>query len=137
MSLYALSKSIREANQAVSRLSSRVAEIEELLEQHESAPESLVEQAHRLSESIGDIRQEFNQANRNARVASAIDASTTRPTADQLWQIDQAWENVPGLVEQINEIIRTRLPALYRACDEHGIRPDPGQAIELPRKPGG
>jgi photosystem II stability/assembly factor-like uncharacterized protein len=137
MSLYALSKSIREANQAVSRLSSRVAEIEELLEQHESARESLVEQAHQLSESIGDVRQELNQANRDARVASAIDASTTRPTADQLWQIDRGWENVPGLVEQINEIINTRLPALYRACDEHGIRPDPGKAIEVPRKPGG
>ena len=137
MSLYALSKSIREANQAVSRLSGRVTEIEELLKQHDAAPESLTEQANRLAESISEIRQELNQANRNARVASAIDGSTARPTADQLWQIDQAWEKVPGLVEQINDIIGARLPALYSACDEHGIRPDPGDPVELPKKPGG
>jgi photosystem II stability/assembly factor-like uncharacterized protein len=137
MSLYELSKSIREANQAVSRLRSRVAEIEELLKQHDAAPESLTEQANQLAESIDEIRQELNQANRDARVASAIDGSTTRPTADQLWQIDQVWEKVPGLVEQVNDIITARLPALYSACDEHGIRPDPGDPVELPKKPGG
>ncbi|UCG86345.1 MAG: hypothetical protein JSW71_20985 [Gemmatimonadota bacterium] len=137
MSVYELSKSIREATQAVSRLSGRVTEIEELLRQHEAAPESLMEQAKQLGEMIGEIRQELNQANRDARVANAIEGSTALPTADQLWQIDQAWEKVPGLVEQINDVINERLPALYRACDEHKIRPDPGEPIEVPKKPGG
>jgi len=41
------------------------------------------------------------------------------------------------LTERINEIVNTSLPALYRACDENGIRPDPGKPIEVPRKPGG
>jgi photosystem II stability/assembly factor-like uncharacterized protein len=137
MSLHDLNKSIRSANQAVARISGQVSDIQALLEASENAPDELKEEAEQLSDSIGELRQELNQASRDARVANSIDGSTTRPTADQEWQIDRAWEQVPGLVQQINEMVTTRLPALYRACDEHGIRPDPGKPIEVPKKPGG
>ncbi|UCD24035.1 MAG: hypothetical protein JSW51_13555 [Gemmatimonadota bacterium] len=137
MSVYELNKSINQANRAVNRLNGQVSDIQVLIKEHEDAPESLLEDANALSEAIGELRQELSQANRDARVANSIEGSTSRPTADQLWQIDRAWDKVPALIEQINEIVTTSLPTLYRACDEHGIRPDPGQPIELPRKPGG
>ena len=65
-----------------------------------------------------------------------LEGSTARPTADQLWQMEQAWDEVPGLIEQLNDMITHRLPALYDHLNEHGIRPDPGEAIEVPRRPG-
>jgi ABC-type transporter Mla subunit MlaD len=137
MSVYALNQSVNQANRAVNRLNGQVSDIRALIKQHEAAPESLAEEARLLSETIEELRQEFSQVGRDARVSNAIEGSTTRPTTDQLWQIDRAWDQAPGLIERINEIVNTSLPALYRACDENGIRPDPGKPIEVPRKPGG
>ncbi len=137
MSVYTLSKSINQASRTVNRLNGQVSDIQALIKEHEGAPESLTEQAKLLSETVEELRQELSQASRDARVSGAIDGSTMRPTADQLWQIDRAWDKAPGLIEQINEIVNTSLPALYRACDENGIRPDPGKPIEVPHKPGG
>jgi photosystem II stability/assembly factor-like uncharacterized protein len=137
LSLYELNKSIREANQTVARLNGRLSDLQALLGASEAAPDELQEEVKQLSDDLSELRRELNQASRDARVANAIDGSTTRPTADQEWQIERAWEQVPGLVEQINEIVTSRLPAVYRACDEHGIRPDPGKPIEVPKKPAG
>jgi photosystem II stability/assembly factor-like uncharacterized protein len=137
MSVYTLSKSINQASRTMNRLNGQVSDIQALIKEHEGAPESLTEQAKLLSETVEELRQELSQASRDARVSGAIEGSTTRPTADQLWQIDRAWDKAPGLIEQVNEMVNTSLPALYRACDENGIRPDPGKPIEVPRKPGG
>ena len=40
-------------------------------------------------------------------------------------------------VERLNQLITTRMPALYRAMNEAGIRPDPGDPIPVPVPPGG
>ncbi len=78
----------------------------------------------------------MNRANAGSRGSFSIEGSTTLPTADQLWQLEQAWEKVPPLITQINEIIETKMPALYRQLDEHGIRPDPGEPLAMPTPPG-
>jgi hypothetical protein len=54
-----------------------------------------------------------------------------------LWGIEQAWEKTPGLIEQLNEIVTVKMPELNAKLDEHGIRPDPGKAVEVPVRPGG
>jgi hypothetical protein len=137
MSVYTLNKSLNQANRTVTRLSGQVSDIKSLIEQHEDAPETLAADAKALGDTLSEIRQALSEVSRDARVGGAIEGSTTRPTADQLWQIDRAWSKLPGLIERINEIINVALPALNQACDEHGIRPDPGQPIDVPRKPGG
>ena len=35
----------------------------------------------------------------------------------------------------MNVVITEKMPALYRALNEHGLRPSPGEAIEVPVKP--
>ena len=117
MSVHALNKSINPATRAVNRLNGQVSDIQALLEEHEGTPESLVEEAKALSEQIGEIRQALSQVSRDARVGNAIDGSTTRPTADQLWQIDRAWSKLPVLIEQINGIINDyNIKGLLSGC---------------------
>ncbi len=70
------------------------------------------------------------------RLSRAIDGSTTRPTTDQLWQVDRAWEQVPALVEKVNEIIIATMPEIYRRLDAAGIRPKPGETIAEPVRSG-
>ncbi|MCH8959828.1 MAG: hypothetical protein IH820_00485 [Bacteroidetes bacterium] len=136
MSAYTLSKTVYEARQAVRRLTEQITDVQDLLKAHEDAPENLTADADSLRNEIRRVGRDMNRANAGSRGSFSIEGSTTRPTADQLWQLEQAWEKVPPLVTQINEIIETKMPALYRQLDEHGIRPDPGEPLAMPTPPG-
>jgi len=136
LSMYELNKSLREANRALGELSGKVSDVQELLGGTEDAPDELVEAAETLKNDLDSLQQDLGQAGGNARVSGAIEGSTTRPTGDQLWQMEQAWDEVPELIEQLNDMITHRLPALYDHLNEHGIRPDPGEAVVVPRRPG-
>ncbi|MFQ5703557.1 MAG: hypothetical protein ACE5HT_05980, partial [Gemmatimonadales bacterium] len=137
MSLYALARSVEEAGRALQELNKQVSSAQELLKASDLAPEALVDEADSLRSELRRITGEVNRARRDSRLSNAVDGATAGPTGDQLWQIERAWERVPKLVDRLNEIINTRLPDLYRGMNEHGIRPNPGPAIILPKKPGG
>jgi molecular chaperone HtpG len=87
-----------------------------------------------LQERLREIGQEINTANRSTRLSGAIEGSTTQPTADQLWQVDRAWEQVPALIEKVKgdldehvqEVRMTNRLTDSPAClvsDEHGMSP--------------
>ena len=52
-----------------------------------------------------------------------------------MWQVENAWEEVPDLIERLNTLVETRIPAFNAMLDAAGIRPDPGKAIEVPKRP--
>ncbi len=137
MSAYALAKPVYEAGRAVQRLNQQIADIKKLLDEHDDAPEALVEEVDSLSDEVRELGQELNRAGGGGRGRGtfAVEGSTTKPTADQIWQLEQAWENVPGLIEKLNDVIDKRMPAIYSQLDQHGIRPDPGKPIEVPKRP--
>ncbi len=134
MSAYRLARPLHEAQEAVRRLREQLNEVGELIEGHEGTPEALSEEVDAFKEALEELGEDLTDAAANARAAFAIGGSTSRPTADQLWQLDQAWEEVPALVEVLNEHITQRMPSVNQQLNEHGIRPDPGAAIEVPRR---
>jgi photosystem II stability/assembly factor-like uncharacterized protein len=135
LSMYALAKPLYEAGQRVSQLNERVAEVQQLLKDNEDAPESIGEAATAISTELGEIGRELGQANRGARASFMLEGSTTRPSPDIMLQIDMAWDKVPGLIDRLNAVITTQMPALNAQLNEHGIRPLPGDPLEIPRKP--
>ncbi len=132
MSAYDLAGPVYEAGQAVQRVTTQLMEVSGLLREQDPAPAELQEEVSGLLEEARELGREINQAAAGARGAGAIESSSTRPTADQLWQLDQAWEKVPPLIERLNEIVTDEMPGLYRQLDEQGIRPDPGEAVTMP-----
>jgi photosystem II stability/assembly factor-like uncharacterized protein len=135
-SLADLSKSIGDANRAMRTLNQQVTAIEGQLGDHEDAPADLVQAVDSLQARLEELGGEISTAGRDTRLSGAIEGSTTRPTADQLWQVERAWERVPALIEQLNEIITTTMPEINRQLDAAGIRPKPGEAIAIPRRTG-
>jgi len=135
MSMYALAKPLYEAGRSVRKLNEQVAEVQQLLKENEDAPESIGEAATAISTELGEISSELGQASRGARASFMLEGSTTRPSPDVMLQIDLAWDKVPGLVERLNAVITTQMPALNAQLNEHGIRPLPGDLLEVPRKP--
>ncbi len=135
MSFRALAGPLREANQSVQQLNRRISSIKSLLEEHDDIPTALTEEVDSLSEQVRELRSDFADLNRDARVVNSIDASSSPPTADQLWQLEQLWERAPMLIEQLNGMITERMPALNQLLNEHGIWPKVGEAVALPKRP--
>ena len=137
MSLWELAKPLYEATQAAERLDEQLSEVGDLLEDHEGASESVTDELSAIQEELSEISSELAEVRRNAGVAGAIQQSSTLPTEDQLWQVDAAWDAVPGLIERLNALITDRVPEFNASLDAEGIRPDPGAALEVPRRRGG
>ena len=137
MSLYTLAAPIYEATQAARRVGEQLDVAEELIEGADEAPESLMEELTAIREELTEVEEELELARDNASVAGAIQGSSTLPTADQLWQVDRAWEVLPAAVERLNEIVLTRMPALNAMLNAEGVRPSVGETIEIPRRRGG
>ena len=136
MSAYQLAKPNYEAGQAARRLNQQLADIRSLLREASDVPEAIQEQVDSLRSELRELQQELGRAGAGAMAAFSIEASTTHPTADQFWQIEQSWEKLPGLIDKLNEVINNKMPALYDALNEHGIRPDPGKPITVPKRSG-
>ena len=137
LSLHTLAKPIYEATQAARRLDRQVSGAEELLEEHEGESEALTTELEAIKEELSSIQSELGTVRGNAGGANAIQASSTLPTSDQLWRIDQAWEALPPVAERLNELIETRVPAFNAMLNAEGVRTDPGEAITVPTRRGG
>ena len=90
-----------------------------------STSEDLAAAVDSLADEIDELREDINQANRDARLQGAIEGSDAGPTTDQLWQIDRAWEIIPSLIEKLNDIMTSRIPAINRRLDAAGIIDSP------------
>ncbi len=69
--------------------------------------------------------------------ARQIEASTTRPTEDQLQDVERAWRDAPEVIGRLNALILVRIPAFYQKLDDERIQPDAGEYVEVQRRRGG
>ena len=136
MSLHTLAKPIYEATEAMERLKNQLTEASNLISEHEELPEALTAELEVIEDGLSSIESELRTVRNNAGIADDIQASSTLPTSDQLWQVDEAWDTMPNLLEQLNELILNRLPTFYQMLDSEGVRPHPGDAIALPSRRG-
>ena len=137
MSLHALAKPLADAIEAGNRLNGQLGEVRELLDGREDAPQALKDELAAIRDTLRVVRDGLAEARRNAGVAGAIQQSSTRPTEDQLWQVDAAWSSAPDLIARLNGLLTDRVPAFHRRLDQEGIRPEAGAAIQVPVRPGG
>ncbi|HSR41453.1 MAG TPA: hypothetical protein VLL48_04770, partial [Longimicrobiales bacterium] len=136
MDAYRLAEPEYRAGRALDRLTEQLEEVAALLEEQESPPEALTATVDSLEARVAALDDELDRVGIGF-ASFAIEGSHTRPTDDQLWQIDRAWEEVPGIVERVNALVTEEMPALYDRLDQEGIRPDPGEAIAVPSRGGG
>jgi len=134
MDVYALQESANLAGQAAGRLA----------EQLQAAAAHVEDGPDALRQEVTDARAEFNELRQRmgtltgaSRLMFSIEGVHNPPTADQLHAIEEAWEEAPGLVAELNQWITTRAPALYAQVYVAGLRPDPGPPVTPPTRTGG
>ena len=119
-------------------MSERVSEIQKLLDSAELSEETktgLEEEAKAVADEIEEVREELGRANRLGFASRAIDRATARPTEDQMWLIERTWEEAPAVIERVNALLTVTVPALETRLAEEGVRPEIGEAIEIPARP--
>ena len=137
MALHRLAGPLMEAERGVRRLTGQMEDAADLLDDRQDLPAALATEAEAIQEELETIEAGLEEVRRWTGVASGIQGSSTRPTEDQLWQIDAAWEAMPDWTSRLNALITNRVPAFYSSLDAEGVRPEPGPPVTLPRRGGG
>ena len=132
MSLHRLAVPINDATQAIRRLEEQLDDAAELIDGADDPPEGIEEELEAIREALEEIEDDVSEARQNAGVARAIQQASTHPTEDHMWQVDHAWEVMGETVPELNELIETRVPALNAQLYAAGVRPDAGDAVEMP-----
>ena len=134
MAMYDLQAPLYQARQAVQRLDPQLSEVEEFLRET-AAAESFGDELERIKQELGDVDRALRRLN-PAGVSRQMEASTTRPTEDQLQTVEQAWRDAPELIGRLNALILVRIPRLYEELNDERIGADPGEYVEVPKRRG-
>ncbi len=134
MKLYRISKPAYEVGRSMRRLQDQLQEVEDLLEGSGEAGQASRDLAEEISKELEEIQSGPARAAQGARrLGSGLERSTSRPTPGQLRQIEEAVRETVTAVERVNQLITDQFPALYKALNKAGIRPDPGSPIDVPK----
>ena len=146
MDSYRLSGAVSDARNRMSAMRGQLAQIEERIGAAENPPEGLAEEVEAFEEALNDVQGEIGGgggfggfgggggASAGANVWRLIESATQAPTADQLWQIDRSWGELPAVIEQLNELVSERLPALNAQVYAEGLRPAVLEAVAMPER---
>ena len=148
MDSYRLSGAVSDARDRMAEMREQLGQIDERVADAAEAPEDLTDEIKAFREDLETLQDEIGGGGgfggfgggggpaAGAFVWSTIERTTSPPTADQLWQIDRSWEELPGVIEKLNELVTERLPALNARVYAEGVRPKPGGAVMMPSRGG-
>ena len=92
---------------------------------------ALKEQAETLAAEVDSLQRRLQRA-RPGRAASGIERNAGPPSKGQLLAVAHAWEQVPALVEQVNEYVEERVPEFPPAHERSGRAAQGGRAGRPP-----
>ncbi len=133
----ALAAPLSEIQDRLRGLLEQLDEVGELVDDHDDADDALRDRVASLAERAREVRGDLGPLNAATRAARGAESSFQAPTGDARWQVDRAWDALPGLIERVNDLVVGDVPSLYAELDRLGIRPHPGERIEMPSRPGG
>ena len=142
MDSYRLSGAMSDAQEAMGEMRDQLGQAEGRVDAAENPPEALMDEIESFREDLEALQEEFGGGGfgggggpaSGAFAWQAIERATGDPTADQLWQIDRSWEELPAIVERLNELLTDRLPALNAKVYAEGLRPKAGEAVAMPTR---
>ena len=130
---YRLSGAVQAVRERLGSIEEQLGRIERHLENLvEEVPEELAGEIEAFGEALEELEEEFGEVSNGAFAWGAILRSTSPPTADQIWQIDRSWDEVPPMIPRVNEMLAVRLPALYDRVYVEGLRPEVEEPVVVP-----
>ncbi len=133
MDAYHLLEPVYDAQQALAAINAQLNDVRGLL--GDDAPDGLSSEVSDITSDVQQIQERMEEAGAGGRALNSMQSFVGEPTADQLWQINQSWRMLPGVIEQINAVITDRIPGLIAMVYQPGVGPDPLEIVEIPTPP--
>ncbi len=138
MTLHALASTAQEVDEVLDAIEEHVERARSVVEGAEGdPPEELVEELDGVEEEVEELRDDLGDLRRATGLRNAIEFSSTLPTADQQWQVDDAWDTAEDLVEAVNELVSARVGDMHARFYAEAVRPELPAEVTLPERPGG
>ena len=138
LALHELQRTSDEAADAVRVLSEQIIAVQELIERRK-APEAVTTAATEIAEPLTELRQQLgvpqpgaapsarrrgtNLRRQIGQLKRQVMASTSVPTEVQVRQTRESREQLVEVVSEVNAVITSTMPALYRLLNEHDLQP--------------
>lgn len=103
MESYRLSGVVDAAEDVLGEMDDHLDDVYELLE--DRATDALAADMAALRETLQVLGDDLDDASGGASVWRGIEGSGAMPTADALFQIDRSWEDLPGVINRINDVM--------------------------------
>ena len=104
------------------------------MDEGENGTEALAEEVTALLDELDDVGDELGDADGGAGQMNAIQSVSGPPTADQLYQIDRSWRELPSVIDRVNGLTTTRTSAVLEQVYQASVRPEVAQPIQMPRR---
>jgi len=138
MITYALGQPIFEAMRTVRGLTDQVTAVQGLLQKMPDVEDSLEQAVNGLARDLRRLDRDVAGVRRTAmQLFFGLDRVTSRPTADQARQLDSVWDDAADVINQVNALVAQDVPAVYAQLNARGIKPETGEPIVMPQRPGG
>ena len=143
LDVYELQKTLATSSRAVLVLSEQIADFKYHLdaraeawsvERSEDAREQVEQLAKKVSSLQGGLRHETRVVEGGRGLVDSIERYSGAPTADQVRRLDWTFESVSRIVEELNRIMETELPALYGELGTQGLWRAPAPRILPPAR---
>ena len=112
----------------------QLATVQDLLVDEEDGAGGLAEEISTLLDEIGELREELSEVGGGANQMNGIQSASGSPTADQLYQIERSYRDLPAVLDRTNGLITTRMSAVLAQVYQAGVRPEAAEALQMPRR---
>ncbi len=138
LALHELQRTSDETAEAVRALSEQIGAVEELIARAEAPPAPVTTAATEIAEQLTELRRQLGvpqpgaaPARRRApnlrreisQLKGQVMASTSVPTEGQVRQTGESREQLAEVVGDVNAVITSTMPAMYRLLSEHSLQP--------------
>ena len=134
MSSYSLSGVGSLARRAISEAEDQLEAVQELLGEGENGAGMLAEEVTALLLEFDEVGDELGDATGGANQMNGIQSVSGPPTADQLYQIERSWQELPSVIDRLNALITTATPAVLSQVYQADVLPEAAEAIRMPRR---
>jgi len=132
---YRLSGPLEQAEDALDTMDERLNDIESLLGEAEDV-EGLMARVQEVRDTIDALVDALDEAGDGANAWNRIQGVSGPATADQLWQIERSWSELPPVIEEVNAVAAGAYADLLGQVYTDAARPAGPAPIPAPDRGG-
>jgi photosystem II stability/assembly factor-like uncharacterized protein len=133
MSAYRLSGVEALASRAISEAEDQLQTVQDLLGDTDNGAGMLAEAVSDLLAELDEVSDELGDAAEGASQLNGIQSVSGPATADQVYQIERSWQELPAVIDRLNALITGDTPAVMEQVYQADVRPETATAIRMPR----